>query len=102
MNNEEITVSLTKHEDEIRSLRHRVSTCEGENETIRALALSVNKLAVNMEHMLAEQKEQGVRLTALERAPAEGFRHLKDTFIKCLMSSVLGALLGALMALILR
>lgn len=102
MTDEEIAVTLTRHEDKIKSLGYRVHACECENESIRKIALSVNKLAVNMEHMLCEQKEQGKRLNALERAPAEGYRHLKDTLVKCVISSVAGALVGAVMTLVLK
>ena len=59
MTGEEIAVTLTRHEDKIKSLEHRMRDCECENESIRKIALSVNKLAVNMEHMLTEQKEIG-------------------------------------------
>ena len=102
MTGEEIAVTLTRHEDKIKSLEHRMRDCECENESIRKIALSVNKLAVNMEHMLTEQKEQGKRLTVLERAPAEGYRHLKDTLLKCVISSVVGALIGAAMTLVVK
>ena len=102
MTGEEIAVTLTRHEDKIKSLEHRVHACECENESIRKIALSVNKLAVNMEHMLTEQKEQGKRLNALERAPAEGYRRLKDTLVKCVISSVVGALIGAVMTLVVK
>ena len=102
MTGEEIAVMLTRHEDKIKSLEHRVHDCECENESIRKIALSVNKLAVNMEHMLCEQKEQGKRLNALEREPAEGYRRLKDTLMKCVISSVVGTFLGAILALVVK
>ena len=97
-----MAVALARNENDIKSLKHRVANCESENETIRSLALSVNQLAVNMEHMLREQKEQGQRLTALEKEPIEGYRSFKNTVMHCLVSTVLGALLGAVMALVLR
>jgi len=99
---EEMAVALAGNEKDIKSLKHRVANCESQNETIRTLALSVNRLAVNMEYMLTEQKEQGRRLTILEKAPAEGYRTFKNTLIQCATSSVLGALLGALMMLLLQ
>lgn len=102
MTQEEMAVALARNENDIKSLKHRVANCEGENEVTRQLALSVNQLAVNMEHMLREQKDQGLRLTALERAPGEGYARLKQTLLQCLMSSVLGAILGAVMMLILK
>lgn len=99
MTQEEMAVALAGNEKDIKSLKHRVQSCESQNETIRALLLSVDRLAVNMEHMLTEQREQGARLTALEKVPAESYRSLKNTVIGCVTSSVLGALLGALMTL---
>lgn len=102
MSEEEIAVALARCENDVKSLKRRVTNCENESEATHALALSVNQLAVNMEHMLREQKEQGQRLTVLEKAPIEGYRSLKNTVIHCLVSTVLGALLGAVMALVLR
>lgn len=102
MTDEEILVTLTRQGDRIKNLEHRVSACEGEKDVIRDIALSVNKLAVNMEHMLAEQKEQGKRLTALERAPGEGYSRMKETVLRSIVTTVLGAILGALLTLILR
>ena len=102
MTDEEIAIALTRQGDRLKSLEHRVEACEGEKDVIREIALSVNKLAVNMEHMLTEQKEQGKRLTALERAPAEGYSRLKDTALRSIVSTVLGVLVGAILALILR
>lgn len=101
MTEEEIAVALARLEKDMKSVKHRLTSCETENETTRTLALSVNQLAVNMEHMLNEQKEQGARLTALEKAPIEGYQRMKHTVIQCLTSSVLGALLGAVMTLVL-
>ena len=101
MTQEEMAVALAGNEKDIKSLKHRVASCESHNETIRALLLSVNRLAVNMEHMLCEQREQGERLTALEKAPIEGYRSFKNIVVGCVTSSVLGALLGALMTLLL-
>lgn len=95
-------VSLTRQENEITGLSRRMKACESQNEAIHTIALSVNKLAVTMEHMLNEQKDQGKRLTALERQPGERLNRLRDAVVKCLLSGVLGALLGALMGLILR
>ena len=102
MTDEEIVVALTKHENEIKSLKHRVTDCEQQNDTISSLTISVNKLAVNMEHMIDEQKDQSTRLTALEKVPAERLRYFRETLIKCVLSSIAGSLLGALMTLILK
>lgn len=102
MTGEEIAVALARQDNELADIKVRVRDCEEQQKTIHEIALSVNKLAVNMESMLTEQKEMGRRIGALEQQPAERLSRLRDAVIKCVISSVLGALLGALMALVLR
>ena len=61
----ETAVKLEAHEHEIGSLKHRVRELEAEFKAINELTMSVNRLAVNMENMLQEQKAQGERLETL-------------------------------------
>ncbi len=100
MSGEDIAAALARQDNEIDDLKARVKDCENRQETIHEIALSVNQLAVNMQHMLNEQKEQGKRLTALEKQPLERLTLVRNEVIKCLISSLLGALLGAVMALV--
>ncbi|MBR2986677.1 MAG: hypothetical protein IKC63_01530 [Clostridia bacterium] len=102
MTQEDVAIALTRCENDIKSLKHRVTNCESEHEITHQLALSVNQLAVNMEHMLREQKDQGARLSVLEKAPAESYTRLKHTVLQCLVSTLLGTLIGALATLIFR
>ena len=87
----EIAVKLEAHEHEIASLKHRVKELEAESKVIQELAISVNKMAVNMENMLEEQKRQGVRLEMLEKVPVETNRQVKAAIITAFAGGIVGA-----------
>jgi len=102
MTNEEIAVNLTKNNEEIKSLKHRMDDVETKQNEIETLTASVNKLAINMEYMLKEQKDQGNRLKQLEIAPLDGAKQLRATVISSIVTAVIGAIIGALLALIIK
>lgn len=101
MTNEEIAVTLKDHENEIKSLKHRMNEREEKDKTLSDLATSVKTLAVNMEYMAKEQQKQGERLERLEHEPVEDFKHYKRVVFGCLITGVLGTVLGAVLATIL-
>ena len=107
MTNEEIVVKITEHGEEIGSLKHRMDKCEKANDNLNKMTTSIEKMAVNMEYMAKEQKrqgdeqsKQGERLEKLEHEPADNFKYLKRTVISCVVTGVLSAIIGALIALI--
>ena len=100
MTNEEIAVKFEDHEHEIKSLKHRVNKCEEQQSTLNKLVNSVDVLAVNMKHMADEQKSQREHIEKLEKEPAEEFKHYKRLVIGCVITTVLGAILGAVIAVI--
>lgn len=100
MTNEEIAVKLAEHNKEIGSLKHRATDLEEQNKTIQELALSVKELAINMRSMMEEQKEQGGRLDALEREPAERWNSAKRSAFTTIVSVVAGALATGLLIMI--
>ena len=94
MTNEEVAVKLTKHHEEIGSLKHRVDELEDKNTVIQDIALSVRELAVNMKSMLKEQERQGEAITVLQARPAKRW----DTVITSTISAVIGGLIGIAIA----
>lgn len=98
MTNEEIAVRLENHEQEIKSLKHRMDEQEGKDKTLTELTISVKTLATNMEYMAKEQQKQGERLERLEHEPADNYKHYKRLVIGCVLTTILGALLGAILA----
>ena len=101
MTTEEIAVRFEDHEHEIKSLKHRVTKCEEQQSTLNKLANSVDVLAVNMKHMADEQKRQREHIEKLEKEPVEEHKHYKRLFIGCIITTVIGAVLGALLAKVL-
>ena len=73
---------------------HRLDVLEENVRQIGELTVAVKQMAVSMENMLAEQKEQGGRLKALEEVPAQKWKEST----KVIWSAVLSALGTALAA----
>ena len=78
----------------------RIQLLEDNVRQINALTVSVEKMAVNMGNMLEEQKKQGKRLEALEKEPAESYKHIKMAIITSVISTIVGALIGAVVVLL--
>lgn len=102
MTEQEVALKLNDHDHEIKSLKHRVSDVEKKQTEIETLTLSVSKLAVNMQHMLEEQREQNQRLKALESAPVDEVKTIHKTLITTVITTVVGAIVGAILALIIH
>lgn len=98
MTNEEIAVRLENHEQEIKSLKHRMNEREKTDETLVELTTSVKTLGLNMEYMLKEQQKQGERLERLEHEPTEEYKHYKRLIIGCIITTIIGAVIGAVLA----
>ncbi len=102
MTNEEIAVALKDHENEIKSLKHRMNEQEEKDRTLTDLTTSVKTLALNMEYMAKEQTKQGERLERLEREPAESHKYYKQLIITSIVTAVIGAVVGALLTTIIH
>ena len=74
MTDEEVAVKFENHDQQIKSLKHRMDEQEEQGKSLSSLALSVQKLALSMESMIEEQKSQGARLAKLESEPSQ--RHV--------------------------
>lgn len=98
MTNEDIAVRLENHEQEIKSLKHRMDEQEGKDKTLTELTISIKTLATNMEYMAKEQQEQGERLERLEHEPVDNYKHYKRLVIGCVLTTIIGALLGVILA----
>ena len=96
----EIAVKFEGHDHEIGSLKHRVKELEADSKSLQELVLSVRELAINMEHMITEQRQQGERLLTLESAPANTYRLIRNSVITALAGGVVGAIITAVITLL--
>ena len=95
-----IQVKLENHEQRLVNAEHRLKDLETDNKIIMELSNSVQKLAINMEQMLEEQKEQGTRLKALEDEPIKNWNSAKRTAFTTIVSTLAGALATSLIWLL--
>lgn len=68
----------------------RIEALEVTVRQINDLTLSVQKLAINMEHMLVNQTEQSKRLEELENRDGEKWRSISMYVLTALIGAVLG------------
>lgn len=102
MIDQEVAIKLNDHDHEISSLKHRVRECEQQQATINKLVNSVDKLATNMENMIEEQKTQRCDINELKQAPAEDFKYYKRIVVGCVLTGIIGAVLGAILTLVIK
>ena len=68
----------------------RIADLEVATKQINDLTLSVQKLAINMEHMLVNQTEQNKRLEELENRDGEKWRSISMYVLNALIGAVIG------------
>lgn len=77
-------------EEEDRRQNRRLEALEKSVETQTALAVSVERLATNMESMLKEQEKQGKQIETLENRDGEMWRKV----VGYIATAVVGIILG--------
>ena len=87
---------VKRMEEEHTRQNKRIGALEKALENQNKLALSVEKMALNMEQMIKEQKKQGEELEELKSAPAKNWNTVKTS----ILSAIGGALGTAIIALL--
>lgn len=100
MDGMETAVKLENHDQQIKSLKHRMDEQEEQSKTIQELVLSVKELALNMQAMIREQGAQGERLAKLEAEPAERWNTMTRTIFTSLLSTIGGGLAVGLILMV--
>ncbi len=94
MTQEEIAVTLAKHENRIRVSEHRLEDLEEREKANQELALSVQKLAISVEQMCKELTLQGQRLAKLEAEPGDRWRDVTKQIITLIVAAVTSFVIG--------
>lgn len=92
MDEMEVAVKFENHDQQIKSLKHRMDEQEEQSKVIQDLVLSVKELALNMQAMIKEQGKQGERLTKLEAEPGERWSSMTRTIFNTMVGAGAGAL----------
>lgn len=77
-------------EDEHKRQNNRISTLEKAFEQNNRLIVSVEKLALSMETMQKEQKDQGEKIEALESRDGDMWRAIVKQAVMLLLGGVIG------------
>ncbi len=94
MTQEEIAVTLAKHENRIRVAEDRIEDLEDQEKANQKLAMSVQKLALSVEQMCKELTLQGERLRALEAEPGDRWRDVTKQIITLIVAAVTSFVIG--------
>lgn len=97
---EAVKAELERLRDEDKRQNHRIDELEKISATIQELAISVHTLAHDMAGMLAEQKEQGNRLDALEAAPGKKWNNAMNKIVDTIIGAVVGAMMTGVIVVI--
>lgn len=81
-------------DDENRRQNHRIDKLETMAEQLSDMAASIKVMAVSMQGMQAEQKEQGERLKKIEEEPADKWNNLVKTVITVIATAFVTYLLA--------
>ena len=81
-------------DDENRRQNHRIDKLETMAEQLSDMAASIKVMAVSMQGMQAEQKEQGERLKKIEEEPADKWNSLVKTVIAVIATAFVTYLLA--------
>lgn len=99
MSEKEIAVTLEGHEHEIGSLKHRMIAVEKSTKAIHDLAISMERIAFNVENILHEIGRHNDRIESLERKPAETSRMVKQGIINTIIGGVLGVFITKILTM---
>ena len=91
---------VIKHDEQIKTLFNSVNRLENITTEINKLALSIEKIATNQTAMLEQQKQLRNDVDQIKDQPVRDAHDIKMTVIKCVVSGVVSAIIGALLALI--
>ena len=80
-------------DDENRRQNHRIDKLETMAEQLADMAASIKVMAVSMQGMQAEQKEQGERLKKIEEEPADKWNALVKTVVTVIATAFITYLL---------
>lgn len=99
---ETVKAEIARLHDEEARQNKRIDILEADVRSFQSIAMSVEKLALNMELMLKEQEKQGVRLEALESQPGKAWTNMQRTIFNTLLGAIVTVVVGALIYVVAR
>lgn len=90
--NEALLVELERIRDEDDRQNKRIAVIEEDTKAIHKLTASIEKLVIQMQDMLSEQKEQSERIKRLEEEPGNAWNAVKKKAVDTVVGLVAGGI----------
>ena len=102
MTDTEITAQVAKNTSDIGHIFHEIDDIKDEVKDIHRLTSSVERIAEKMDSTAQKVDKIDSRLEDIEKEPRDKLEHYKRLIIGCIITGVLGTVIGALLTLIIR
>ena len=99
---EKIVERIAKLEANDANIFHQLSEIKTEVKDIRRLTAAVEKIAVQTENITHKVDGIDARLDNVEKQSAEEYKHYKRVIVSCVITGIIGTIIGAIFALIMN
>ncbi len=99
---EETTERLKELEVKYDNMDRSISEIKTDVSNLKRLTTAVEVIALKTTAVNEKVDKIDTRLDKIETEPREDFRQLKRTIVSCACTTVIGALIGAILALIIK
>lgn len=91
---------LSSLETNTSSIFHQIDEMKEDIRNITRLTIAVEKIANKVDNIDEKVNRIDERLTTVEQEPAEEYKHIRRTIISAAISTIVGAVIGALITLL--
>ena len=99
---EKIVERIAKLEANDANIFHQLSEIKTEVKDIRRLTTAVEKIAVQTENITHKVDGIDARLDNVEKQSVEEYKHYKRVIVSCVITGIIGTIIGAIFALIIN
>lgn len=89
-------------ETHMKDIDREIGEIKEDLKDLRGLTTAIERLAISVKTMSEKVDKIDTRLESVESEPGESFKHYKRVIIGCIITGVIGVIVGALLALIMR
>ena len=98
MTSEEVAIKLNDHDNEIGSLKHRMTKAENTIEEIRNLTTSVQLMAQKQEQTSEKIDKLSEKVDAIDSQPKEAWENAKKTIITVIITAITTGILTTILS----
>lgn len=88
----EIATKIETHSQLLKNLEKRVDNIESIDRSMHEMALSSQKMMMNIEQLMTKQSNINTRLEDIERKPAQAWNNMTRTIFTTIVSAIAGGL----------